>query len=90
MKQAGRVRRPFHAQALAIIQLCRTLVNVFKEESNHTADNVLPLEECVGVPSRRCYRDCLLTWCHLPNQRVRSSTQGFASSRCGSDRVENN
>ena len=48
MKQAGRVRRPFHAQALAIIQLCRVLVNRFKEESHHTADNVLPLEECVG------------------------------------------
>jgi len=45
MKQAGRVRRPFHAQALAIIQLCRTLVNEFKEESHHTADNILPLEE---------------------------------------------
>jgi hypothetical protein len=49
MKQAGRVRRPFHAQALAIIQLCRTLVNVFREESHHTADNMLPLEECVGL-----------------------------------------
>jgi hypothetical protein len=49
MKQAGRVRRPFHAQALAIIQLCRTLVNVFNEESHRTADNVLPLEECVGL-----------------------------------------
>jgi hypothetical protein len=49
MKQAGRVRRPFHAQALAIIQLCRTLVTVFKEESHHTAENVLPLEECVGL-----------------------------------------
>ncbi len=49
MKQAGRIRRPFHAQALAIIQLCRTLVNTFKEESHHTADNILPLEECVGL-----------------------------------------
>jgi hypothetical protein len=49
MKQAGRVRRPFNAQALAIIQLCRTLVNQFKEESHHTADNILPLEECVGL-----------------------------------------
>jgi hypothetical protein len=48
MKQAGRVRRPFHAQALAIIQLCRTLANVFRQESHHTADNILPLEECVG------------------------------------------
>lgn len=45
MKQAGQVRRPFHAQALAIIQLCRTLVNVFREESHHTADNILPLED---------------------------------------------
>jgi hypothetical protein len=49
MKQAGRVRRPFHAQALAIIQLCRTLVNAFREESHHTADNILPLEECVEL-----------------------------------------
>ncbi|KAI0271229.1 hypothetical protein BGY98DRAFT_201365 [Russula aff. rugulosa BPL654] len=45
MKQAARVRRPFNAQALAIIQLCRTLVNKFKEESHHTADNILPLED---------------------------------------------
>jgi hypothetical protein len=47
MKQAGRVRRPFNAQALAIILLCRTLVTEFEKESHHTADNVLPLEECV-------------------------------------------
>ena len=47
MKQAGRVRRPFHAQALAIILLCRILVTEFEKESHHTADNVLPLEECV-------------------------------------------
>ena len=50
MKQAGRVRRPFNAQALAIIQLCRTLVNAFKDESHQTADNMLPLEEYVGLP----------------------------------------
>jgi hypothetical protein len=47
MKQAGRVRRPFQAQALAIITLCRTLVTEFEKESHHTAHNVLPLEECV-------------------------------------------
>ena len=68
MKQAGRVRRPFHAQALAIILLCRILVTEFEKESRHTADNVLPLEECV---EHRCYRDYKLTRCILPNQRVR-------------------
>ncbi|KAH9992152.1 hypothetical protein BJV77DRAFT_1003788 [Russula vinacea] len=45
MKQAGRVRRPFQAQALAIITLCRTLVTEFEKESHHTAHNVLPLED---------------------------------------------
>jgi hypothetical protein len=49
MKQAGQVRRPFYAQAIAIIQLCRILFDVFKKESHHTADNLLPLEECVGL-----------------------------------------
>jgi hypothetical protein len=49
MKQAGRVRRPFNAQALAIILLCRTLVTEFEKESHHTAENVLPLEECVEL-----------------------------------------
>jgi len=45
MKQAGRVRRPFQAQAHAIISLCRTLVTEFEKESHHTAHNVLPLED---------------------------------------------
>jgi hypothetical protein len=47
MKQAGQVRRPFYAQAVAIIQLCRILFDAFKKESHHTADNLLPLEEYV-------------------------------------------
>jgi hypothetical protein len=68
MKQAGRVRRPFHAQALAIILLCRILVTEFEKESRHTADNVLPLEECV---EHRCYRDYKLTRYIQSNQCVR-------------------
>jgi len=45
MKQAGRVRRPFQAQALAIILLCRNLVTAFAHEARHTADNALILED---------------------------------------------
>ena len=51
MKQAGRVRRPFQAQALAIILLCRNLVTAFSEQAHHTADNALVLEECVDPES---------------------------------------
>jgi hypothetical protein len=47
MKQAGRVRRPFQAQALVLILLCRNLVTAFADEARHTADNALVLEECV-------------------------------------------
>ncbi|KAI0300712.1 hypothetical protein B0F90DRAFT_1817465 [Multifurca ochricompacta] len=47
IKQAGRVRRPFHSQAVALISLCRTLVTEFGKEKNHTAENALFLEEFV-------------------------------------------
>ncbi len=51
MKQAGRVRRPFQAQALVLILLCRNLVTAFADEARHTADNdnALVLEECVDL-----------------------------------------
>jgi len=45
MKQAGRVRRPFQAQAVALILLCRLLVAEFAKEPHHTADNSLLLED---------------------------------------------
>jgi len=45
MKQAGRVRRPFQAQALVLILLCRNLVTAFADEARHTADNALVLED---------------------------------------------
>jgi len=45
MKQAGQVRRPFQAQAVALILLCRNLVTEFEKEPNHTADNSLVLED---------------------------------------------
>jgi hypothetical protein len=49
MKQAGNIRRPYFAQAVAVISLCRFLArhyeNLTKEE--RTAINVEPLEEYV-------------------------------------------
>ena len=52
MKQAGNIRRPYFAQAVAIISLCRFLArhyeNLTKEE--RTAINVEPLEEYVVNP----------------------------------------
>ncbi len=52
MKQAGNIRRPYHAQAVAVISLCRFLArhyeNLTKEQ--RTATNVEPLEECVVDP----------------------------------------
>ena len=51
MKQAGQVRRPFQAQAVALILLCRNLVTEFAKEPNQTPDNALVLEECVDLKS---------------------------------------
>ena len=52
MRQAGAIRRPYFAQAVAVISLCRFLVrhyeNLTKEE--RTAINVEPLEEYVVNP----------------------------------------
>ena len=52
MKQAGNIRRPYFAQAVAVISLCRFLArhyeNLTKEE--RTAINVEPLEEYVLNP----------------------------------------
>ena len=52
MKQAGNIRRPYFAQAIAVISLCRFLArhyeNLTKEE--RTAINVEPLEEYVINP----------------------------------------
>jgi hypothetical protein len=48
MKEAGRVRRPFQAQAFALVMLCRFLGDYFtKIESNAsvTVENVNSLEE---------------------------------------------
>jgi hypothetical protein len=48
LKEAGRVRRPFQAQAFALVMLCRFLADYFtKIESNAsvTVENVNSLEE---------------------------------------------
>jgi hypothetical protein len=49
MKQAGNIRRPYFAQAVAVISLCRFLArhyeNLTKEQ--RTATKVEPLEEYV-------------------------------------------
>ena len=55
MKQAGRIRRPYQAQALALIGLCRFLADKFTAlgDSVITIENVSALEEYVlllGVP----------------------------------------
>jgi hypothetical protein len=86
MKQAGRVRRPFQAQAFALILLCRILVAEFAKEPHHTADNSLLLEECVDTWSRRV-GDHLLTRA-VTDQHMRRGTQGFEGSRCCRDGAE--
>jgi hypothetical protein len=49
MKQAGKIRRPYHAQALALIALCRFLARHYENltEEEHTATTVEPFEEYV-------------------------------------------
>ncbi|KAI9450957.1 hypothetical protein F5148DRAFT_567768 [Russula earlei] len=51
MKQAGNVRRPYHAQAVAVISLCRFLARHYEglTEDQRTATNVEPLEEACRV-----------------------------------------
>ncbi|KAI0247273.1 hypothetical protein BJV78DRAFT_1285698 [Lactifluus subvellereus] len=44
IKQAGKVRRPFHSQAVTLILLCRVLATEFGKERHHTAENALSLE----------------------------------------------
>ena len=50
MKQAGKIRRPYHAQALALISLCRFLARHYESltDEEHTATNVEPFEEYVS------------------------------------------
>jgi hypothetical protein len=47
MKQAGRIRRPFQAQAFALVTLCHFLVDKFNAigDSAVTVENVNSLEE---------------------------------------------
>lgn len=47
MKQAGKIRRPYHAQALALIALCRFLARHYENltEEEHTATTVEPFED---------------------------------------------
>jgi hypothetical protein len=58
MKQAGNIRRPYHAQAVAVISLCRFLARHYESltSEQRTATNLEPLEECV-VDSWE-YPDC--------------------------------
>lgn len=47
LKQAGRIRRPFQAQAFALLMLCRFLADKFTTlgDSAATVENVNSLEE---------------------------------------------
>ncbi|KAI0263542.1 hypothetical protein BC834DRAFT_301052 [Gloeopeniophorella convolvens] len=45
MKQAGRIRRPFHAQAVALIFICRFLAEEFEKPEHHIAENFLSIED---------------------------------------------
>ena len=45
LKEAGRVRRPFQAQAFALVMLCRFLADYFNKIEHKTVDNVNSLEE---------------------------------------------
>jgi hypothetical protein len=49
MKQVGKIRQPYHAQALALISFCRSLARHYEDltKEQRTATNVEPLEECV-------------------------------------------
>ncbi|KAH9973427.1 hypothetical protein BGW80DRAFT_1307122 [Lactifluus volemus] len=47
MKQVGKIRQPYHAQALALISLCRSLARHYEDltKEQRTATNVEPLED---------------------------------------------
>ncbi|KAI0056747.1 hypothetical protein BV25DRAFT_1842149 [Artomyces pyxidatus] len=45
MRLAGRIRRPFFAQALALVSLCRLLAAQFEEEDTRTIANAAPMRE---------------------------------------------
>ena len=49
MKQAGRIRRPFQAQAFAFVMLCRALAEKFTAvaDSSITDENITSVEKYV-------------------------------------------
>ena len=49
MKKVGHIRRPFQAQAMTVVMLCRFLANKFSsfEKSARTIENFNSLEEYV-------------------------------------------
>ena len=49
MKKVGHIRRPFQAQAITVVSLCRFLADKFGafEKSARTIENLNSLEECV-------------------------------------------
>ena len=49
MKKVGHIRRPFQAQAITVVMLCRTLGNEFTkfEKSAQTIEKLNSLEEYV-------------------------------------------
>jgi hypothetical protein len=49
LKLAGKVRRPFHSQAVALVSLCRTLVTEWQLEKNHTPENLALLEGALNA-----------------------------------------
>ena len=61
MKQAGNIRRPYFAQAVAVISLCRFLARHYESltKEQRTATKVEPLEEYVANPLKvpRCQAD---------------------------------
>jgi hypothetical protein len=52
MKQVGKIRQPYQAQALSLISFCRFLARHYEDltKEQKTATNVEPLEECVMEP----------------------------------------
>ena len=58
MKQAGNIRRPYYAQAVAVISLCRFLARHYEglTTEQRTATNVEPLEEYVTTPLEELQR----------------------------------
>lgn len=82
MKQVGKIRQRYHAQALALISLCRFLArhyeNLTKEQ--RTATNVEPLEECVIEPLEMSYPSDLIRYVTSTCKETLAALQVAAAS----------